>query len=313
MGASAGGVQAFRKLLGDLPPDLPASILLVQHTSPNGPGLLPRVIGRDASLPVQNAVDGEKLQPGHVYVAPPDHHLLVHGPQLCLSRGPRENRHRPSIDALFRSAAGSFGSRVVGVVLTGYLDDGTAGLAAIKTQDGVAVVQDPDDAQAPAMPKSALRYVPVDHCLPLSEIPSVLVRLVAERAIPADRTLQPYTEITSMSPEEMTARFGAPSSFVCPECHGSLWETATGRALQYRCHVGHRYSPESLLAEHAERLEASLWSTIQLLDEEAALLRSLAQRGIESPTAGPELQRRAGDCEQQAKSIRALFRMSDRQ
>jgi two-component system chemotaxis response regulator CheB len=192
-------------------------------------------------------------------------------------------------------------------VLTGYLDDGTAGLAAIKIQGGLAVVQDPDEAQAPSMPRSALRYVQVDHRLPLSQIAPLLVRLAAEQTIPETQGVKEHIDERLMSPEEMIGKFGPPTAFVCPECHGSLWETTTGRALQFRCHVGHLYSPESLLADHKEGSEDGLWSVVRTLDEQAALLRRLAQRETQLPTLEAEFQNRARHCEKQAQLIRTLI------
>jgi two-component system, chemotaxis family, protein-glutamate methylesterase/glutaminase len=307
MGASAGGVQAFRQLLKHLSPDLSAAVLIVQHTAPQGPGFLANVLGRDAALPVKEAISGEIIRQGRVYVAPPDQHLIVQGPRLQLSRGPRENRQRPAIDLLFRSAAQSYGPRTVGVVLTGYLDDGTAGLAMIKVHGGIAVVQTPDEAEAPGMPRSVMRYVPVDHCLPLAEIGPLLMRLTKERAVRANGKPNHYVEKTVMAPEEMTGKFGSPTGFVCPECDGALWETTTGEALQFRCHVGHLYSPESLLADHDDGLEAALWSVVRTLDEQAALLRRLARRKAPLESKEPDLPARARKCERQAEAIRALF------
>jgi two-component system, chemotaxis family, protein-glutamate methylesterase/glutaminase len=307
MGASAGGIRAFRHLLAFLPPSLPASVLIVQHTSPHGPGLLPSVIGRDAALPVRLAIDGEEVQPGQVCVAPPDHHLIVRGPRLHLSRAPRENRQRPAIDTLFRSAAESYGRRTVGVVLTGYLDDGTAGLASIKMHGGIAVVQSPDDAEAPAMPSSALHHVQVDHCLPLSEIGPLLVQIASDCTIPDTVTPRVRPERPLMTPEEMTAKLGPPTGFTCPECDGALWEAITGDALQFRCHIGHLYSPECLLADHADKLEATLWSVVRTLDAQASLMRRLAQRKILQSFDDPDLEERARHCERQAEVMRALF------
>jgi two-component system, chemotaxis family, protein-glutamate methylesterase/glutaminase len=305
MGASAGGVQAFRRLLSKLSPELPASVLIVQHTSPQGGGLLPKVLGRDTPLPVKEAMHREVIRRGRVYVAPPDQHLIVQGSRLQLSRGPHENRQRPAIDLLFRSAAQCYGPRTVGVVLTGYLDDGTAGLAAIKIHGGIAVVQQPEEAEAPGMPRNALRYVPVDHCLPLAEIGTLLMRLAKERAVRPNGKPHHYVEETVMAPEDMTGKYGSPTGFVCPECDGALWETSTGGALQFRCHVGHRYSPESLLSDHTAGLEAALWSVVRTLDEHASLLRRLAQRKVESEHT--DFSAWAKKCEQQAESIRALI------
>ncbi|MGH7970180.1 MAG: chemotaxis protein CheB, partial [Limisphaerales bacterium] len=196
----------------------------------------------------------------------------------------------------------------VGVVLTGYLDDWTAGLAAIKLNGGISVVQDPSEAEAPGMPQSALRYVEVDYCLRLAEMGPLLVRLAGERTIPEDMKPKKPAKERLMSPEEMTGKFGAPTAFVCPDCNGALWETPIGRALQFRCHVGHRYSPETLLTEQTEGLEDALWSVVRTLDEQAALLRRLARRQSEPADDQADLENRARHCQEQAAAIRARFR-----
>jgi two-component system chemotaxis response regulator CheB len=305
LGASSGGVEALPKLIGGLPADFPAAVFVVMHTAPQGPGLLPEIIRQTSALPVRHGVDGEKILPSRVYVAPPDYHLIVHGNRVRVARGPRENRHRPAIDALFRTAAETYGPRVVGVVLTGNLDDGTAGLNSVKTRGGIAVVQDPKDAVAPGMPESALRNVQVDHCLPLTEIPALLIRLANKRA-PLSRK-KGAMQKRSMSPKKMEQTFGLPTSIVCPECNGPLWETASGRSLQFRCHVGHAYSPDSLLADHADSLERALWSAVRTFDEQAALLRRLAARKVQPISIGPNLEARAREREKHAESIRKLL------
>jgi two-component system, chemotaxis family, protein-glutamate methylesterase/glutaminase len=307
IGASAGGVDALPKLIGSFPSDLPASVFVVLHVSPQGPSLLPKILGRKASLPVQHAIDGEAIRHGHVYVAPPDHHLQVEQGRVHLSRGPRENRHRPAIDPLFRSAADSYGPRVVGVVLTGYLDDGTAGLYTVKVRGGVAVVQDPQDASVPAMPQSALRNVKVDHSLPLSAIGPLLVQLARKRVIrPAKNGKKPVPKRT-LTPRKMVEKLGPPSEFICPECSGPLWELKEGRPLQFRCHVGHSYSPESLLADHSDGLERALWAAVRTLDERAALLRRLAGEKQGSRASGPDPEKEAKMQEAHAAVIRKLL------
>ncbi len=186
IGASAGGVEALKKLVQRLPADFKASLLVVQHTAPSGPGLLPSIFESVGSLPASHAADQEIIEPGHIYVAPPDHHLTVAAScRLHLTRGTKENHVSPSVDVLFRSAALARGPHVIGVVSTGWLQDGAAGLRAIKERGGIAVVQDPQDAQVPSMPESALYHVQVDHCVPLDEMADLLVRLCQE---PADRT-----------------------------------------------------------------------------------------------------------------------------
>jgi len=218
IGASAGGVEALPKLIASLPAELPAAVFIVLHIPPQGLGFLPQIISRAASLSVAHGVDGETIRHGRVYVAPPDHHLQVDGARVLLSRGPRENFHRPSIDALFRSASDSYGPRVAGVVLPGHLDDGTAGLHAVKSRGGIAIVQKPEDALVPSMPESALRNVQVDHCMPLAEMGPILARLAKTRNIPKSKKGVSRMEKRTMSPKEMEKKFGQPTSFVCPEC-----------------------------------------------------------------------------------------------
>jgi two-component system chemotaxis response regulator CheB len=311
IGASVGGVDALPRLIGSLPADLPASVFVVLHSAPQGPGLLAGILSRAAALTVAHAADGERIRNGHVYVARPDFHLQLVGTHVRLSRGPRENFHRPSIDALFRTAAESYGPRVVGVVLTGNLDDGTAGLHAIKDLGGVAIVQDPKDAAAPAMPQSALRNVKVDHCVPLAKIGPLLVRLAATRDIPwGTKGLPPKPRF--MRPKAMEMEFGRPTSFVCPECDGPLWETKPGRSLQFRCHEGHAYSPDSLLADHADALERAVWSTARRFDERAGLLRRLGKRKYHSDSVGKNWGNAAKELEYKAGLIRKLLKTYER-
>lgn len=312
VGASAGGVDALPRLIATLPANLPASVFIVLHIPAQGPDLLPQIIRRTASLSVSHGVDGERIRKGHVYVAPPDHHLQLDGARVRLSRGPRENFHRPSIDALFRSASECYGTRVVGVVLTGNLDDGTAGLHAIKSAGGIAIVQDPKDALVPAMPQSALRNVKVNHCVPLAEIGPLLLRLATTLSIPKGKKGVSRMKKRSMNPKEMEKEFGLPTSFVCPECNGPLWETKAGASLQFRCHVGHSYSPDSLLADHADGLERALWSAVRTFDERASLLRRLGEREYHSESVGKNWKARAKEHERHAKAIRKLLQSAQK-
>lgn len=310
IGASAGGLTAVPLLIASLPADLAAAIFVVIHIPAQGPDLLVDIIGKRSALPVRNAIDGEEIQQSRVYIAPPDHHLKIEGERLRLTRGPRENRHRPSIDTLFRSAAEVYGPRVSGVILSGYLDDGTAGLNNVKTHGGVAIVQDPQDATAPGMPESALRNVIVDHCVPLAQIGPLLIRLVKSQPATKRKLKTSVTEKRALSPKSMVEKFGPPTAFVCPECNGPLWETKSGPSLQFRCHVGHAYSPDSLLADHAEGLERALWSAVRTFDEQAALLRRLGERRFHSQSYGPNLEDRAVTFEQNAEAIRKLLQIS---
>jgi two-component system, chemotaxis family, protein-glutamate methylesterase/glutaminase len=247
IGASAGGVEALKRLAAGLAPDLPAAVVVAIHTAPHRSSQLPDILAGAGVLPVQVVRDGERLQRGRIYLPPPDHHLLVKGEALRLSRGAHENRHRPSIDVLFRSAALSYGPRVVGAVLTGELDDGTAGLSAIKRCGGIAVIQAPDDARHASMPASALRHVRADHCAPLTDIVGLLDRLAREppgespQGVPETiRAEELMTEMES-SNRPILDEIGDRTALTCPDCHGVLWSIKDTEVPRFRCHVGHAY------------------------------------------------------------------------
>jgi two-component system, chemotaxis family, protein-glutamate methylesterase/glutaminase len=284
IGASAGGVETLRTIAAGLPADLPASVFVVLHLPPGGTSVLPTILDRAGDLPAAAAVDGEAIEPGRIYVAPPDHHLLVDDGVARIARGPRENGHRPAIDSLFRSAARSYGSRTIGIVLSGVLDDGTAGLATIKAAGGRTIVQDPDDALYPAMPRAAIAYVDPDHVVDAAAIPELVVRLAKEPPRPEadppggsddvlEETLVAVDRGSSDQPQP-----GEPSGFTCPECSGGLWEARENGVPRFRCRTGHQFSLETLLSEQSESVEASLWSALRALEERAAMLRRIAQR-----------------------------------
>lgn len=282
IGASAGGVEALSELIGRLPADIPAALFVVLHVPTHGKSAMPKILSRSGPLLASHPKNGTAIAHGHVYVAPPNYHLLVKHDHIGLVRGPRENSHRPAIDPLFRSAARAYGRRVVGVVLSGLLDDGTAGLLAIKACGGVALVQDPDEALFTGMPSSAIENVAVDSVLPLSGLASELVRLahesVSEEAF-VPESVEFETDIAQMDRKFAgDNRPGTLSGFGCPECGGTLWELADGRLLRFRCRTGHAYSIDSLLAEQSNALEEALWTALRALEENAALARRLAER-----------------------------------
>ena len=318
VGASAGGVEALSDLAGRLPADLPAAVLIVLHIPAHSESVLPRILSRRGRLPAVHPRDGEALRPGHIYIAPPDYHLLVQKGRVRLTRGPAENGHRPAIDTLFRSAAISYGSRAAGVVLTGTLDDGTAGLLAIKEQGGLALVQDPDDALFQSMPRSAIENVAVDYVQPLPALADTLVRLahMPGEDMPGEdmpvHTAESRTEV-EIAALDMTAieagREGQPSPYSCPDCHGVLWEVEEGRLLRFRCRTGHAFSPESLVAAQSGNLEEALWVAVRALEESAALVERLQARASERghTLAAERFGMQAGDAHRRAQVIRTAL------
>ena len=313
VGTSAGGVEALINLVSTLPADLPAAVFLVLHIPAQSPSMLPDILNRAGPLHALHPADGEVIHQGHIYVAPPDHHLLVEEGVARIVRGPKENRHRPAIDSLFRSAARTYGTRVVGVVLTGSMDDGTAGLLAIKRRGGVAVVQDPRDALFASMPQSAIAHVEVDHVVPLSGIDSLLVQLSYEQAaaqgsFPISKEMEMETKLAAMDTHEAQdgEYVGTPSVFSCPECGGVLWEVHDGNLLRFRCRVGHAYSVDSILAGQTEAVEEALWTALKTLEESASFSRRLANNARKG---GKDwLAKRFGERVQEAEKHAAVIR-----
>ncbi len=313
IGASAGGVEALVKLVGSLPGNLPAAIFLVLHIPAQSPSLLPNILNRAGQLHVLHPVDGQAIQYGHIYVAPPDQHLLVEEGMVRIVRGPKENRHRPAIDPLFRSAARTYGTRVVGVILTGSMDDGTAGLLAIKRRGGKAVVQDPQDALFSSMPRSAIAHVEVDHVMPLSDIGPLLAQLVhdeaaGQRDFPISKDMEMEAKFAAMDMREGQNRenVGTPSAFSCPECGGVLWEVHDGDLLRFRCRVGHAFSVDSVLAGQTEVIEEALWTALKALEENASFSRRLAH---DAGNSGKDwLAKRFGERVQEAERNAAVIR-----
>ncbi|GAA4028149.1 chemotaxis protein CheB [Hymenobacter glaciei] len=291
IGASAGGVSALLELVKALPADFPAPIFIVQHVAADSPSILPQLLNSVSALQVRHPQNGETIEPGVIYVARPDHHLLLEGDQVLVARGPKENRFRPSIDALFRSVAYTFGPRVIGVVLTGYLDDGTSGLWSMQRMGGVAVVQDPRDAEQPSMPTNALEFVDADHLVPLAELGALLVRLTAEPAparpkLPADQLDLLKIELTIAKQgggfELGIIDKGKLTPFTCPDCHGALTQLIEGKLIRYRCHTGHAYTVSALLSEVTASVESLLYQGMRGLEETKMLLHNIGTHFAET-------------------------------
>jgi two-component system chemotaxis response regulator CheB len=279
--------------------------------------VLPEILNTAGNLHAAAAVDGEAIEPSRIYVAPPDRHLLIEPGFVRLTRGARENRFRPAIDPLFRTAARAYGERVAGVILTGLLGDGTTGLEIIKSEGGTTIVQDPKEAAFDAMPLSALRAVEIDHVLPAAQIGEKIVELVQEPwtgLVPARaKALEkvPVTEDERMPEDERVV--GKPSMFTCPDCSGTLWELGQAGVLRFRCRVGHAYSEDGMRAGYSESVESALWTAVRALEESAALERKLAQQAAER--GANQIQRRFNDVaegrEEQAEIIKNILLPKD--
>lgn len=283
VGASAGGIEAVVELVSHLPRDFPGSLFVVIHFPGSASSTLPSILSRAGPLPARHAQDGEPIQTGRIYVAPPDLHMLLEAGHIRLSSGPKENGSRPAIDPLFRTAARSYGPRVIGVILSGNLNDGTAGLITIKQRGGVAMVQTLETALYPGMPTSAMEHLAVDYALPPGEIAELLTEL-AQQPVDAlevramSNEVDPVDQQDEVGHEDRHTQPGIPSTMSCPECHGVLWEIRDQELVRFRCRVGHAYSAEALLIHQSENLEAALWTALRALEEHSALSRRLASR-----------------------------------
>ena len=294
IGASAGGVEALTGLVTALPGGLSAAVFVTVHIPPYAVSSLPEILSRAGTLPAAHALDGEPVQNGRIYIAPPNHHLLLQDGAVHLSLGPRVNHTRPAVDPLFMSAAQVYGPRVIGIVLSGMLDDGTAGLQEVKAQGGVALIQDPQEALFRSMPQSALEHTAVDYILPVSEMGAVLRRLNEGQAPPKQEGYHAMTEETPPAEEtveedivaqEQGDRNGMLTVYTCPECGGSLWQVNAGSLVRFRCHTGHVLSGPTLFAEQSENIEKSLWYAFRSLRDKARLARQLAHDARERGAA----------------------------
>lgn len=327
IGASAGGVEVLSRVVKDLPRDLSAAVCIVLHIAPGSPSMLAHILGRAGQLPCRAASDGERLRRGTILVAPPDHHLVIEDSHVRLTVGPRENGHRPAIDVLFRSAASALDSRVVGVVLTGTMDDGSAGLAVIKASGGGTIVQDPKDASYASMPTSAIASVAVDAIVPAALVGSTIAAMVNGEDLPP--TARGGYLGSDPEPEPVADPVGNPTgnpgedpgadppgeadppddervAAVCPECGGVLTERTEAGVLQWECRVGHRYSPNTLLDAQADDVEGALWAAIRVLADRAALLRRMAQQAERrgQPRSARRFRRQSQAASEQAEIVR---------
>jgi two-component system chemotaxis response regulator CheB len=320
LGGSAGSLEPLTTIVNALPVGLKASVLVVMHMRAGPDGVLPDILDRATQLPVAFAKNGDSLRYGHVYVAQPDAHLIVVSGGLRLVHGPRENGFRPAVDPLFRTAARELGSRVVGVILSGGLSDGTYGLSLIKQHGGIAIVQDPAEASVDSMPRNALNAVDADYVLPAAQIAATVTRLIEEPprtsnshathagSRPHDE-LEPQLSRENTKVSEMEELFGRASSLTCPDCGGALWEVGDGRVVRYQCHVGHQYAQDALEAEQRESMDSALWTAVRVLEEYAELKKRMAKRAADNgmATVSKGFADGARDADSQAQRIRSLL------
>jgi two-component system chemotaxis response regulator CheB len=318
IGGSAGGVEALKTIVAGLSPDLPAAVFAVIHVSAHSPKLLDAILNREGGIPCSYATDGESIRMGHMYLAQPARHLLLEDSRMRVVLGPKENRAIPAIDPLFRSAAVAFGPRVVGVILGGYLNDGAAGLMAIKDRSGKAVVQRPDDTPYPNMPISALRHVAADKLVRLDEISPVLVQFARD---PIHGEVPPVTEMLNseikmatqigLDPEQL-GKIARRSMHDCPACGSVLFELMDERMLRFRCLTGHAYTAEALGVEQAERADHSLWAVLNLLEQGIFLRRRLAEKvSVDAENRLSRLEEEIREAQRSVEMVRSLIRQVD--
>jgi len=281
IGASAGGFSVLMDLVAALPANFPAAVMVVLHVGAHA-SILPELFNRRGPLPALHPIQGQTLRTGMIHVAPPDHHMLLNADGIiCLARGAKEHHARPAIDPLFRSVAIECGARAIGVVLSGRLDDGTAGLQAIQQCGGLVVVQDPDDAEQPSMPASACAHVAVDHCVTRAQLADTLIALAGQQVTaapvaPSRLVCEHRVTTGGGDPMEDLKALGKPSTFGCPDCDGVLWEIDASSPLRFRCHTGHGYSLRTLEHTQASYSDKAMWSALRALQEREGLLRAMA-------------------------------------
>ncbi len=290
VGASAGGLNALSEFVGQLMPGMDAAVFLVMHLSRTSiTDFLMLQLQKFTQLKCEVATEGASIKADHIYIAPPNAHLLVKKGSIILGRGPEENRWRPSIDVLFRSAAAAYSTRAIGVILTGLLDDGTTGMLAIKRSGGTSVVQDPNEAEYPDMPLSVLNTMEVDYCISLADMGEVISGITQtspeEKPAPEDVIIESQIAERVVVDFDNIRQLGEKSIFACPDCGGGLWKInkgadGLGKVDRYRCHIGHSYSEKDLVIKQEEMFESTLWTALRIMEERKTLLKKMEDDNI---------------------------------
>lgn len=316
IGASAGGLEPLQDLVSQLPAKFPAAVFVAWHLPPESPSLLPQILRRLTDLPVSQPGNYEKIEAGRIYCVAPDYHLVIEGDHVRLSRGPKENHFRPSIDVLFRSAAWSHGAQATGIILSGCLDDGVSGLYAIKRMGGVSIVQDPAEAAFPDMPLNAIKTVEIDYSVPIKAMGGLLTTLAAEKLHEngnhreTSKAMETEIKIAleDNALENGWLELGEKTSYTCPECHGALAQIVEGRTARFRCHTGHAFSLNSLMSEVTKSIETSLWNSLRVIEESQLLMSHIARHLSENGNqeAAALLASKIEFAQKQASAVREL-------
>ncbi|TDW46665.1 two-component system chemotaxis response regulator CheB [Flavobacterium sp. 270] len=317
VGTSAGGLSALKKLLAHFNEDFPVPILIVQHISADAVGnVLVDNLTRSSKLKVLHPKSGDRLLPGSAYIAASDHHLMIdEDKKILITKGAHENRSRPAINPLFRSAAVSYGSGVIGILLTGYLDDGTAGLEVIKRCGGICIVQDPNDADYPDMPQNAINKIKPDYILPIAEMGGIIYQLIAknpakQRTISKDILIETAIATRVTSDLASVNTLGSQVPFNCPGCGGVLWKVGDGESSRFRCHTGHAYTAATLLAEQTMKIEETMWTALRMFEERKNLLDNIAQG--KSGATSKSAQERSAATQEHIERIRHILLADDK-
>lgn len=316
IGASAGGMAALKKLVAQFPEDFPAPIFVVNHMGADTTGeALLRVLNESSNLTCEHGQDRHTFQSGHIYLAPSDQHMLIVKDQILITKGARENRSRPAIDPLFRSAAVAYGNRVIGIILTGYLDDGTSGMMAIRRCGGICIAQDPQDASYPDMPRSVIANVGADYCLPVAGMGALLSELLERelpesQPVPQDIVIEAKIAQRVLSDLPSVQALGGQVPYNCPDCGGVLWQIAEGGLVRYRCHTGHAFTSSALLAQQDVKVEETLWVALRMFEERQNLLVTMSKK--EGSHSGSSITQRANDSQVHIDRIRSMLKATDK-
>lgn len=317
IGASAGGVSALKELVKGLPKDFDGSIFIVLHIPSYSESRLPWILSQAGPIPAAHPKDGEVIEPGKIYVAVNDHHLILEDGIIRVKRGPKENRFRPAIDALFRSAAYVYGSRVIGVILSGLLNDGVSGLYTIQEHGGIVIIQNPNDAEQPQLPENTLEYITPDYTDVAENMGPLISELTRTPAPKNNKFTAKQLKLLEMEVVIATKgdafemgimNMGEMTPFVCPECHGALVRLVEGKMIRFRCHTGHAYTASSLLSELSEVVERQLWMTMRGLEEMDMLMSNISDHYKEmgNQKAASVFKRKADESGKRAQLIHDL-------